>query len=320
MFAPSGETLVIWNQWTGSGYGVAVARRPRTMLEGPLTRPAGATDVLSPPVNFSNAPQPAVGTNGDAIVTWYQSPNPAPGDATELVVFVSERTGEDGQFSRPTRNAFISAPGAPVDSHPIRNPLGTVAERGEVFIAWTQDNGKGQTPVFVARRSGRGVWTVPEGLDDAFCVAQGRALSAQPAFGKDGELFVVWYQDRGDGFAVYGAHRKGDGEWDVPGDDPVLLSSPGAEAVDPRLTTGPDGQAGVIWQERLGERWRVVTRRRNPFAEQWSAPTVLSTEDADATAPTLAIGPTGMAIAAWLEGPPLEGRVRVLMTEAPQRP
>jgi hypothetical protein len=215
----------------------------------------------------------------------------------------------------------LSPADAPVDSRAIRNPRATISDVGEIVIAWTQDDGAGSVPVYIAHRTGLGVWTVPAGLGDAFSVREGRAVSAQPAFGADAEVFLVWAQDRGSGHAVWSAHRRGDGTWDVPGTAPELLSTLGAEAVEPRLSVGVDGQAGVLWQERTDDSWRVMVRRRNPGADRWSAARQLSADDGrDATAPTLAIGPTGAALAAWLTGAPSRRRVTVVTTQLPRDP
>ena len=68
-FAPDGEAFVLWNQWTGTNFGVAMALRPADRPEDPFTIPASVEELLSPPVNFANAPRLALGDDGEALVT-----------------------------------------------------------------------------------------------------------------------------------------------------------------------------------------------------------------------------------------------------------
>jgi hypothetical protein len=72
-----GEAILVWNQWMSTGYGVAVARR--ASIDAPWELPAGADDVLSPHLFYSNSPQIALADGGDALVTWYQSRRRADG-------------------------------------------------------------------------------------------------------------------------------------------------------------------------------------------------------------------------------------------------
>lgn len=290
----SGETLFVWNQRTSTGYGVALARRPSS--DAPWELPDEG-DVLSPPLFFSNGPQIAVNERGDAVVTWYQS------TGGPLMVRASERFGEAGSFSRPAPDDIISPPGAPVDSHPIANPIPAVGPSGEAVIAWTQENGAGAIPVYLAARSPEGVWTKPAGLDDSFSVPAGIARCAQPAFGPSGELYVVWYQDQGDGDRVYAARRSPSGEWLETGRNPAVLSSAGEIGITPALAVGPGGAALVAWTERSGDRYRVAARRTG-MGEAWGSIEMLSPlEGGDATSPAAVIaGPSDRALIAWVQG------------------
>src|SRR5207248_279078 len=105
-----GETLLVWNQWRGERYGVALATRE--VPGANWTRPSSANDVLSPPVFFSNGPQIALGPRGDAVATWYQSLG------GPLRVLVSERRGRHGSFLHADPTRALSAADASVDSNP----------------------------------------------------------------------------------------------------------------------------------------------------------------------------------------------------------
>jgi len=291
----SGETLLVWNQRTSTGYGVALARR--ASIDAAWELPEGADDVLSPPLFFSNGPQIAVNERGDAVVTWYQS------TGGPLMVRASERFGEGGSFSRPGPDDILSPPGAPVDSHPIANPIPAVGPSGEAVIAWTQENGEGAIPVYLATRSPEGVWTKPASLSDSFSAPAGIARCPQVAFGPAGELYVVWYQDQGDGDRVYAARRAPSGEWIEGGQSPGILSTAGALALTPALAVGRAGEAIVVWTERAGDRFRAAARRTGE-GEAWGPLEVLSQDTGgDVTSPAAVLGgPSGRTLVAWAQG------------------
>lgn len=306
VYGDDGETLIVFNQWTGEHFGVAVARRAPEDREGPLTAQTSASDVLSPAVHFSNAPALAVARNGDAIVAWYQAPE------ADLMTFVSERFGPEGSWSRPAADAFISAPGAPVDSHSEANPAPAIHDRGDAVVAWTQENDAGQSVVYLAERDGWGRWTHPADLGDSFSTPRGVARCVQTAFGGDGSLYVVWFEESPDQrFTVWAAHRAPDGTWIDAGRDALPLGSEGTDAVHPVVAVGDEGQALVAFAERSGDRWDVVVRRRNPGTSAWLNPEVLSAELAgDASEPAIARrGDT--FVVAWVHGSALDGRIHL---------
>ena len=290
----NGERLLVWNQWMSTGYGVAVADKPPG---GDWHLPSDADDVLSPHFFFSNAPQPAVNAQGDVVISWYQS------DGAALLAWESERFGYDGAFSRPAPQDYLSNREAPIDSHPIANPKPALSPGGDAAVVWTQENGKGSTLVYLATRTPEGAWTKPASLDDALSPRLGYARCAQLAFAPTGDLFVVWYQDTGNGNRAYAAHRAPDGTWIEPGREPTLLSTEGVDALYPMLAIGEDGSVLAAWSERQGDRWIVSARRRGATGTTWGPVERLSVfGTGDATQPVVAIGgPNEAAIVGWLQ-------------------
>jgi hypothetical protein len=233
-FFPSGERIVVWNQWMSTGYGVQLATRPKG---GDWHRPEEADDILSQPVFFSNAPNIAVNERGDGLISWYQSLGGS------LLAWQSERFGPDGEFSRPGPEEYLSVPDTPVDSHPFANPKPALSSAGDGAVVWTQEDGAGSVPVYMATRTPDGAWTKPASVEDALSTRPGYARCPQPAFTPSGDLFVVWYQDTGEGNRVVAAHRSPDGEWLEPGSEPTLLSTPGVpRPTAPVLVVGSRGQ------------------------------------------------------------------------------
>ncbi len=299
----TGEGLVVWNQWQeDGGYGVALGRQAPG--EDTLFPPNAASDVLSPPVFFSNAPQIAVGPNGDAIITWYQ----ALGDGLRL--FVSERDRTGGTFSRPSEGDWISPAGPPLASHEVRSPVVAIGRFGEALVFWSQEHPSGATGLYAASRDSFGEWITPANIDQTFGPLRYDAACIEVAISTTAEAHVAWFDGRPGETVVYGAHRSNDGAWDEPAT--AVLSSEGAVAQDPRLAVGPDGEAAVVWTENAGDRWRVMARRRGPRSADWGAPTQLSNEsEGDALGPTVAIGSGGPLVAAWAQGPIGAQTVRV---------
>ncbi len=293
-FFPNGERLVVWNQWMSTGYGVATATKPPGE---DWHLPANADDVLSQHLLYSNAPQPAVNERGDAVISWYQS------DGAALLAWESERFGYGGAFSRPGPTEYLSVRDAPIDSHPIANPKPALSPAGEAAVVWTQENGKGSTLVYIATRTPAGVWTKPASLDDALSPRLGYARCPQVAFAPTGDLFVVWYQDIGNGNRVLAAHRAPDGQWVEPGREPTLVSTEGRDAIFPALAIGGGGAVLATWSERQADRWVVAARRRAPSGSGWGPVEVLSvTGTGDASQPAAAIGGEAeVAIVGWTQ-------------------
>ncbi len=305
--APSGETAVVWNQGTTDGFGVAVATRaPRE--DGAFARPTDHDDVLSPPIGETFAPSLAIAANGDALVSWLQ------GTGGPAMVYVSERDRVDGTFSRPDVEAFISPAGAPVDTQDGSPPIAALHDRGAGVVVWTQADGRGAVPVYLALRDGFGTWTLPADPDASFSVAVGQARDTFASFGPDGDLTVIWTHDTGEGPAILLAHRTRTEEWTFEGRSPLQISTPGATARNARLAYGPDGAAALVWEERTDGPWQVALRRREPDGIWSSIERVSLSLEEDATAPSVSIGPDGRTVIGYLQGPSLLRRVHIVET------
>ena len=292
-FASAGEAVLVFNQWLGETYGVAVARRPPG---GAWEIAAGPGEVLSPPVFFSNAPQIALGPGGQGLIAWYQS------TGGPLRAVASARAGADAECEHPAIEAALSPDGSPVDSHPIANPEPALGPDGEAAVVWTQENGVGQSSVYLAVRAPGGEWSRPAGLADAFSAPGATARCPQLAFGPAGDLYVVWYEDREPGHRALLAHRAPSGAWRSSGRAPLELSSPGADAITPALAVAPDGGVVVAWAERdAAGAFRIAARRGD--AAGLGAIEVLSPDAGDASGPAVATGgDPPRALVGWSQG------------------
>jgi hypothetical protein len=304
--SPRGEWILAWNQWYDLHYGVALADRPPG--QATWIRPKQGNDVLSVPIFYSNAPQVALDSRGAGLIVWFQS------TGGPLMVYASERATAEGEFSRPAKDDFLSAAGAPVDSHPIANPRPALSEQGEAAVVWTQEDGTGAIPVFLATRGKDGVWSRPTGLSDSFSPAVGTARCAQLAFSPRGELTVLWYQDLGEGDAVFAARRDAAGQWLDDGKHPMRLSATDAIAYAPALAVGPGGGVVAAFTEEAKGKARIVARRTGS-ALPWSDEEPLSPEGQAVADPAVAIGPGDRAVVAWAQGPFGKARIATARVE-----
>lgn len=303
---PSGETVLVWNQWYDpEHYGVALATRASP--DAPWILPEGASDVLSPPSYYANAPQITLNDRGDGLVSWYQSAG------GPLMAFCSERFA-GGAFSRPAVDDYLSTLGGELDNDQIANPKPALAPDGGGVVTWTQEDGQGAIAVYLATRDAAGAWTRPASIADSFAPALGESRDARAAFGPSGEMYLVWTQDEDDSGdpSVRLAQRTPAGAWVHSGKQPLELSTPGAEALTPVMAVGRGGEVLVVWSEKVDERFRIAARRGGP--EGFGPIEILSTPGQDAFWPALAMGGPGeRAVVAWLEGQ--SARVRAAFVE-----
>ncbi len=305
--SPRGEWILAWNQWYDVHFGVALAeRRPGDVA---WIRPEQGDDVLSVPIFYSNAPQVALDSRGAGLVVWFQS------TGGPLMVYASERATAAGEFSRPAKDDFLSAAGAPVDSHPIANPRPALSESGEAAVVWTQEDGKGAIPVFLATRTKEGVWSRPKALDDSFSPAVGIARCAQLAFGPRGDLTVIWYQDQGEGDAVFAARRDATGTWLEDGKHPARLSATDAIAYAPALAVGPEGGIVAVFTEEAKGLARIAARRTAGGEPTWGDEAMLSPVGEAVSDPAVAIGPGDRTVVAWAQGQFGQARIAVARVE-----
>lgn len=115
--------------------------------------------------------------------------------------------------------------------------------------------------------------------------SNGSSIAMQP----DGTAVVVWNQRVSPGsYVVASASRTPHGAW-TPGSP---ISTPGAAANTVRLVPAPAGEFVATWLE--AGTVMSATRRQTGT---WSAPQALSTTTAGLSG--LAVGPSGLVVAAW---------------------
>jgi hypothetical protein len=290
------EALVVWGQQGPERVSATVAT------------PEARHSVLSPPMFFANDVLAAGNERGDAIVSWYQSAG------ADLRVFVSERRS-GGDWSRPRADQHLSpAANAPEGRHGryLGASRPAIAASGAAAVVWAQPDPDGEVRLMLATRSADGAWRSPRDRNDTFSAGAGLVTQPSLAFTPSGDLYVVWRHVHAKRQSVYLAHRLADGRWTASGREPLLLSEPGVEVMDPVMATGADGGVVVAWSERRGaESWAVVVRRSSSASRGWEPARWLPSEQVsppggDALRLVAAIGgQADRCVVAWIQ----QGRV-----------
>ncbi len=145
-------------------------------------------------------------------------------------------------------------------------------------------------------------WRSPE----PFSPPAGGALTPDVAVNPDGSAVAAWVQPQSGGtFVVQAGLREFGGSWAAP----QTLSAPSSsQSLDPDVAIDADGNAVVAWSLPSSASVSAVQARLRPFAlGAWQPVQTLSTAGALAVRPEVTIGPSGGAVAAWLEQAPGQG-------------
>ncbi|MGQ9493042.1 MAG: hypothetical protein ACUVR2_04695 [Anaerolineae bacterium] len=167
-------------------------------------------------------------------------------------------------------------------------PSVAVAPGGMLHVVWA-DNTPGYSVIYHAYWNGI-YWIngpIPNALGGAPTVA----------VGMDGIVHVVW-QDRDTPSAPYEIyHSQWNGaNWSLPEN---LSDSGAAQSIIPHMAVDGDGEAHVLWQERLSNYYTIYhTWGRVGF---WSVPERVSEDEVDAYLPSVAATLWGAMYAGWDE-------------------
>jgi len=122
------------------------------------------------------------------------------------------------------------------------------------------------------------------------------ALRSQVAMDANGNAIAVWQQTDGTRFDIWSNRYTTGVGWAT--EEPIELDDRGAALV-PQVAMDPSGDAVAVWQHFDGTRFNIWANRYAPD-EGWGRAEPIETDDVgDATAPQVAVGPTGIAIVVW---------------------
>ncbi|HEX6228814.1 MAG TPA: PKD domain-containing protein, partial [Solirubrobacterales bacterium] len=194
-----------------------------------------------------SAPAVAVDSNGTAIIAF-------------------------GADSSADRKIFVSedpSGGPPASAIPLEPPAGTEGFRPEIATNGVGDAGivfdvidEGENDVYASRRTGPGIWTTPELLNDEEKPAV--ADTARAAMGPDGSLYAVW-KDAGNKEVIFGS-------LDPSGSPDREMLITAAEAVEkPAIAADDEGRLLVAWitVSESGTKRTVSAKYREPEDEDF---------------------------------------------------
>jgi hypothetical protein len=123
----------------------------------------------------------------------------------------------------------------------------------------------------------------------------GDAYSPQIALDPAGNALTVWDQTVGGQLSVYANRRPTGGAWGTA----QLLEAGSGSALMSQIAVDASGNALAVWKQTDGVRYNIWANRFS-VTGGWGTATLIENFDAaDADDPTVAIDPSGNALAAW---------------------
>lgn len=236
----------------------------------------------------------AVTSTGTAIVTWEQSDGTT---ADQLSVWQARFTG--GTWS--AASLVESYTGGSADSANV-----ATNNAGQSILTWIQNTdstsalwaqrypatGTPEAPLKVSEGSNI-AWTPPPAvtLDDSGTATLAWAFEVKAKF----EVYTTratWLQP----WQAVTAMETDDDAAEDPATDYAWVTSP---------MVGHDtaGNVALVWKKRTGTRFDIWARNYDVTTATWGPGTLLETmNNHDVIAPSMAMGPTGVAVAAWYYG------------------
>ena len=265
---PDGSTIVVWIRNDGNHNTVQAAIRP------PGGGAFGTPIDLSTPGQNASDPDVATGADGTTTAVWQRY-----NGANTIVQAATRPAG--GTFGTPVD---LSTPGQDAGYPDV-----AIAPDGTTTAIWRRYNGS-NTIVQAATRAPGGTFGTPVDLS-----TPGQNTDDQQVVtGPDGTTTAVWQRYNGSNTIVQAATRPAGGTFDTP----VDLSTPGQNAFQPQITTGPDGTTTAVWRRFDGSNTIVQAATRVPGGA-FGTPVDLSTPGESAYEPAVATGPDGTTTAVW---------------------
>src|SRR4051794_10589452 len=80
----------------------------------------------------------------------------------------------------------------------------------------------------------------------------------------------------------------------------INISDPGQDGFEPEVTVAPDGTVIAVWTRSDGSVFRIQSSSRTPTGN-WAAPVTISDPGESASGPSIAVDPSGNALAVWTQ-------------------
>ena len=276
--SPTGTATAIWAR---SGSPLAIQGADKAADSPTWTDPQN----VSEPSQDAGTPRLSMNDAGEAIAVFRRS------NGTNTIVQSSAKAGS-GQWGAG-QNA--SAPLASANSPDI-----AYSGTGEAIGVWRRHDGT----AFViqgAVRSALGAWTAARDLS----VTGRDATHPRVSAASSGNAMAVWERTNDANVIVVQAAELAAGAWSPP----IDLSTPDANATDPRTLLDNAGNAVAVWSVTGTGGARFMWALR-PAGGTWTAPQPLSDPAKSADGIRLKLDPAGQMFAVWRESDPTSSVVR----------
>ncbi len=319
--APDGAATAVWRRFNGSDFIIQAAIRPRG---GTFRAPVD----LSAPGQDADLPQITTAPDGTATSVWERStrsigypdiiqaatrpPGGSFGAPVDLTVARLNAyspqiaTAPDGtttavwiRFSDADGDIIQAATRPPGGSFGARLDLSslgqgsvqhqqiTTAPDGTATVVWWASS----SIIQAATRPPGGSFGAPIDLP----VVVRNLTSPQITTASDGTATVVTVVWRGSDGVIQALARPPGGSFAAP----VDLSDPSqGSALNPQITTAPDGTTTAVWRSRDGAN-SIIQAATRPPGGTFGAPVDLSAPGGDGFSPQIATAPDGTATAVW---------------------
>ena len=171
------------------------------------------------------------------------------------------------------------------------NPRLTVDSTGRVTAVWSSYSYSEGGSVYASSRQNDGAWSHPLKIS----VGYGAIAGQEVALDSSGRVIVIWSEPIGGVFRVQSRSSLNGGAWT----DPVTLSDPTQESVQPQITVSATGLATAVWESNANGT-RVVQSSTSQNGGPWSAPKLVSDPTEESLQPQITVSATGLATAVWL--------------------
>ncbi len=293
-----GEAVVTWTQSDGQNEQIFKAERA---VDGTWTIPLNITDNISPDGQNTNAPQVAINSNGEAIISWQQF------DGAFTQIYKAERSSS-GTWTLPLNLADnISVDGQTADylSQVVIN------DNSEAIITWAQSDGA-NNQIFKAERASNGTWTLPLNIADNISVDGNNCNTPKLAINSNSQAIITWEQTDGTHSRIFKAERASNGTWTIPLNIADNISFNGSGGFEPKVVLNENDEAIITWHQGDGLFSQIFKAERASNGT-WSLPSSLADNISPtlqhAYSPEIALNDNGKAIIVWYQNDGIKNQI-----------
>lgn len=261
----SGNALVVWSQYDGSGYDIWANR-----FDGQTW---GTAELIENEAGPAVDPQIAFDASGNALAVWEQY------DGSQYSIVANRFDGNSwGTVELIESNDSAGAGGVQI----------AVDDAGNAFAVWHQRDGIWES--IWANRFDGSRWGTAELIESD---NNGRALDPQIAVDGAGNALAVWKQFDGSHDNIV-ANRFDGTTWGTA----ELIESGDGEAESPQVAFDDAGNALAVWrQEDDGSGRNIVANRFD--GSTWGTAELIESEPGTAYSPQIAVDDAGRGLAVW---------------------